>query len=414
MPRKRTIPPYPARAHHSGQARIRLGTRHIYLGTWGTDESHQRYEREIAQWLLAGGVPPSPAPESAEPITISEVLARYWRHAQAYYVKHGKPTRQLPRIRTALRPVRELFGAAPAADFGPRAMKLVRERLISGVCRNCPGEPCERCAGTGRRTWTRKQVNSWVGCIVRAFRWAAEEELIPGSIWQALKAVRGLSRGRSAARESPPVRPVPAAHVEATLPELTPVVADMVRLQHLAGMRPGEVCALRPADIDRAGQVPDGPCYPGVWVYLPGSWKTEHHEGARRVIFFGPQAQRLLAPYLAGRDPTQPCFSPAEATDRWLREHGRSIRRGESRTPGDAYTTQSYGRALAKAAKRAGVPRWAPNQLRHARATELRTRYGREGLPIVSAVLGHAGLEVASVYAEQSLERAAEAMLAMG
>jgi hypothetical protein len=43
--------------------------------------------------------------------------------------------------------------------------------------------------------------------------------------------------------------------VERTLPHLPPMVADMVRIQRFVGCRPAEVCLLRPADLDRSGDV---------------------------------------------------------------------------------------------------------------------------------------------------------------
>ncbi len=56
--------------------------------------------------------------------------------------------------------------------------------------------------------------------------------------------------------------PVEDSTVEATLPYLSAVVADMIRLQRLTGMRPGEVCAVRPCDVDRSEE---------VWTYRPAS-----------------------------------------------------------------------------------------------------------------------------------------------
>ena len=48
----------------------------------------------------------------------------------------------------------------------------------------------------------RKVINQRIGKIVRVVRWATENELIPPGTYQALKAVSGLRKGRSAARES--------------------------------------------------------------------------------------------------------------------------------------------------------------------------------------------------------------------
>jgi len=149
------------------------------------------------------------------------------------------------------------------------------------------------------------------------FKWAASHELIPAAVCQALATVPGLRKGRSAARESKAVPPVPNDVVDATLPHLPPVVADMVRFQRLTGCRPGEVCSIRPCDVDRSGE---------VWLYRPESHKTEHH-GRERIVYIGPQAQAVLLPYLAPgyrypclplpsavlRDAAVYCFSPAES-----------------------------------------------------------------------------------------------------
>ena len=92
-----------------------------------------------------------------------------------------------------------------------------------------------------------------MGRVRRMFRWAAAEELVPPAIYQALTAVGGLRRGRSHARETAPIEPVSDGVIEATLPHLPEVVADMVRLQRLTGMRPAEVCLIRPCDLNRDG-----------------------------------------------------------------------------------------------------------------------------------------------------------------
>ena len=55
------------------------------------------------------------------------------------------------------------------------------------------------------------------------------------------------------------------ALVEATIPYLPPIVADMVKIQRLTGCRPGEVCQLRPMDLDRSGE---------VWTYRPASCRS--------------------------------------------------------------------------------------------------------------------------------------------
>jgi integrase len=121
------------------------------------------------------------------------------------------------------------------------------------------------------------------------FKWTVAEELIPAEIYQALTAVTGLRKGRSGARETDKILPVADDVVDATLLYLHEVVADTVRLQRLAGMRPAEVCIMRPCDIDRSNE---------VWVYTPQFHKTDYAD-KDRVIALGPRAQEVLRRYLA-------------------------------------------------------------------------------------------------------------------
>jgi site-specific recombinase XerC len=58
-----------------------------------------------------------------------------------------------------------------------------------------------------------------------------------------------------------------------------------------------------------------------------------------------------------------------------------------------------------------GVPVWSPNQLRHARATELRRNYGLEA---AQTVLGHREADVTQLYAERDFELAKQIMQAVG
>jgi hypothetical protein len=128
-------------------------------------------------------------------------MVGYVHHADAYYVKDRRPTSEARLIRDALKAVRALHGHTPARDFGPLALKAVRQSYIDAkLCRS--------------------QVNKRVGRVVRMFRWAVENELVPPSVHHGLKAVAWLRKGRSAARESPPVKPVSEAFVDAIRPHV--------------------------------------------------------------------------------------------------------------------------------------------------------------------------------------------------
>ncbi|TWU29632.1 tyrosine-type recombinase/integrase [Bythopirellula polymerisocia] len=402
------LPKY--RKHRSsGQAVVTLNGRDHYLGPHGTKASKREYDRLIGEWLQNHR---NPLFSPSDGITIVELCARYWQHAKGYYVKDGRCTGENPSIRIALRFLREWYGKTQAADFGPLALKTLRQRMID-------------------ENQSRNYVNSQIGRIKRMFKWAVAEELIPPAVSQGLAALPGLRQGRSGARESDPVKPVEHDIVETTLPFLTTIVSDMVRIQRITGMRPAEVCLIRPCDIDRTGD---------VWLYRPSSHKTEHH-GLQRIVFLGPQAQELMLRYLA-RGSEEYCFRPIDSEKKRLAKlheirvtplscgnsPGSNRKKKPKKTPGDRYITNSYRRAIHYACDKAfphpelgsivrkDMPssqiaelkkwqsdhRWSPNQLRHAAATEIRREFGLEAAQII---LGHRAADVTQVYAERDLAK---------
>ena len=115
--------------------------------------------------------------------------------------------------------MRRLYGAMQAASFGPLALKAVRQSM------------------TDQNDWCRTHSNHQVNRVRRMFRWGVSEELVPASVYEALRSVAGLVRGRCDVRESAPVEPAFWAQVEAVKPWCTRPVAAMLELQYLAAMR---------------------------------------------------------------------------------------------------------------------------------------------------------------------------------
>jgi len=374
----------PKYRHHkaSGQALVLINGRRIYLGTYNSPESQERYNRYIAQLVAPGLTVDESQPEQA--LTINALILRYYRYAQTYYVKNGQQTDEIYGIRASLSRLRKLYGKTLAKDFGPKAFKLVREAMI-------------------QEGLSRKYINDSMARIRRTFKWAVGEQLVPASVHHGLASLPSLRRGRTEARETAAVLPVEDSTVEATLPLLSSVVADMVRFQRLTGCRPAEVCILKPCDLDRSGE---------VWTYKPESHKTEHY-GRERTIFIGPQAQEVLLRYLA-RDPQSCCFSPCDSEAKRLAENearrktprscgnvrGSNRKRKPKHKPGERYSTDSYRRAIHRGCDKAGIQRWSPNRLRHTAATEVRRKFGLEAAQVI---LGHSQANVTQVYAERDL-----------
>ena len=379
------------------RAYVEINGKPIYLGPYGTETSKREYDRIINEWLSNGRRLPG---HEAGGITIVELIAAYWRHAEAYYVdRDGNPTSTQHNIRSALGPVKRLYGDSPAREFGPAALKAVRQVYID-------------------KGWSLSTINDSVSKVRTMFRWAVENELVPADVHHALMAVAGLRAGRSEAPEGEPVQPVPDEHVEAIREHVSRQVWAMIELQRLTGMRPGEVCAMRACDIDMTSK---------VWTYTPSKHKTAHH-GHQRTVFIGPKAQRIIEPFLQ-RDLQAYLFSPAEAEAERFAEQRRNRqskvqpsqeRRAEKRRkrankrkrkPRDSYDTNSYRRAIHYGCDQAGVPRWNPHQVRHNAATNLEREYGIDTARII---LGHRSPRITQRYIEENHARARDVIACVG
>lgn len=286
MPRLKNKPPSYCFHKASGQAVVWIDGHQHYLGTYGSPESHAAYRRIIAEWSVARplvAVPNQLPTEVRADLRISELLLSYLDFAREYYVKDGRPTGEYQNMKDAVRPLQSLYNSARVWDFGPAALRSVRERMIATHL-------------------SRKVVNARINRIRRIFKWGVERELVDPAVLQALQSVAPLKEGRSKARETERVRPVPQAHIDAVLARVTKTVQAMIALQLVTGMRPGEVVQMRVCDIDMSGK---------IWEYRPASHKTQHH-GKERIIFLGPHAQRIARPFLRPEVDAY-LFSPKES-----------------------------------------------------------------------------------------------------
>jgi integrase len=345
----------PKLCHHRGTNRAYVNDpitkKEIYFGTWGSPEA----EREYGHWVQQFLSPQVPELKHTAGMTVEGLLVLYLDHATVYYRKHGHETSEVDCLRLVAKHLRAECGDVALSEFTPRNLKQVRGAMVA--------------AG-----YTRGSINHHVHRVRRIFRWGVEHELVSPAVLHALEAVASLAIGRSEAPESQPVRPVDMYAVEKTIVRLPPVLADMVRVQLAAGMRPQEICVMRPCDLDRNSE---------PWRYVPSIHKTEHH-GKAKQIWLGPRARETIAPRLA-IDPMAWLFPLARRSGR-----GRSLGR---------YTTRSYYAAITRACRKAGVPAWSPNQLRHSAGTSIREAYGLEG---AQAILDHERASTTQIYAERN------------
>ena len=191
------------------------------------------------------------------------------------------------------------------------------------------------------------------------------------------------------------VKPVPEEVVRAVLPFVRPQIRAMLELQLCSGMRPGEVCRMTTGQIDRSGE---------IWAYRPTKHKTAHR-GKLREVSLGPRAQAILGPWLKA-DPDKVLFSPRAGY-----EHGRKLTGRKPRRFRETYDKNSYATAVGRGCRRAGVPAFSPNRLRHTYAAMVRKAFGLEAAQVM---LGHSRADVTQVYAESNRELAAEVAKKIG
>lgn len=250
----------------TGQGYVLLdGTRH-YVGRFDAPGTRQAADKLIAEYLANGRrlrVEPTD-------LTVMELCNAFRKHVDAYYLDaEGKPSKEAKHFATVIKPTRELYGDTPACKFGPLAFKAVREKLMA------PNR-------------SRRYINKLGGKLKAMFKWAVTEELVPASVYEALRAVSGLERGRTTAKENPRVKPVPIEYVNAIRPFVSRQVQALIDLQLLTAARQGEMVIMRPVDLDMTGD---------VWVYEPKEHKTKYRDHERK-IYLGPKAQAVIRPFL--------------------------------------------------------------------------------------------------------------------
>ncbi|MGC4030264.1 MAG: hypothetical protein QM754_00750 [Tepidisphaeraceae bacterium] len=429
MPRynKEHVPAY--RLHkRSGNAVVTIGGKDHYLGRHDKSSSKEAYRRLIAEWLRVGrpaSLPAMPAAPDAGP-SVDQIVLRFLQHAQTYYRdSDGNPTGEYVAFTGPIKTLRKLYGSAPAASFSPRCLKACQADMVA--------------AGLAR-----KNINRRIGRIRQIFRFAVGEELIPPAVLDGLKAVNGLKRGRTDAKETAPIKPVSESVVMAAIAHASPCVAAMIELQMLTGMRSGELVTIRTADIDRTGY---------TWTYRPRKHKTQHH-GHSREVHLGGRCQQIIEPFLK-MDGEAFVFSPAEDQAARLEARRRARKTPQScgnrpgtnrkarpdRKPGEKFTVGSYATAVKLACQKAFLPplplgpqenellaRWRkrltpeqkaelaawdkanrfhPHQLRHTAGTRFRRDHG---LDAARALLGQKTVEAAEIYAEIDTAKAREVM----
>jgi hypothetical protein len=127
--------PFQLPAHDKEATRARAvwtdpatGKRRFVLlpGAFDSPESREAYRRLLAE---IDATPAAPvAPVTGPGLSVSEVLLPFLTHAEQHYRgADGQLTSEYREYRLIVRTLRELYGHTPTVEFGPLALKAVRQ-----------------------------------------------------------------------------------------------------------------------------------------------------------------------------------------------------------------------------------------------------------------------------------------------
>lgn len=381
------------------------GRRRDYmLGEYGSPEAARDYADLIRNWKASGyriefsDPTPEQRLEAAPKLgTVAELCIAYAKHL---HDKGGVSDKHIASIKRSTKITRLTCGWMPINEFGPKALKSVRQAMLD-----------IRFGENNAKRWKRTTVNRRVGYVVGMIEWAVSEERAPVHLPAALKCVKALKAGDYGVEDGDRVKPAPSDHVDAIREHVSSVVWAMIQVQRYSAARAGEVCIMRPIDIDTTGK---------VWLYRPSAHKNAHR-GHDRIIYLGSKAQKAVKPLLAGRAVDAYMFSPRESMAERRAANatkGKPRRDDQKPTPTaterkirDKFTADSYRRAITRACEAANIPSWSTHQLRHLAATNARKEFGAEAALLV---LGDKSTRLVDVYAEKDHARAQEVIAKIG
>ena len=302
------------------------------------------------------------------PATVNELCDHIEAWARDYYRRaDGTQTGEATQIMYALRALRRVAGDQPPASISADTLYECRQSMLDGRI-------------------SRKVINARVRKIRNMLWWAAD----PPNRWITrdqladLDLVRPLKAGRSEAPEHGPVKPVPWELASETIACAALPLATMIEVQWWGAMRPCELVGMRRSMIREEQDLLIIRLNPEEEPEA-GQHKAAHH-GRTRTIYFGPNGQAVLRPWLARLD--------ADADRLW------------------PYTrTSSYYNAIRRVNQRHGIAHWHPNQIRHAGGTRFRAE---AGLDAAQGILGHSQRSTTEIYAEPDDAAAREAARKFG
>lgn len=404
----RTASKTPTLRYHKQTKRYYIfgGGKRVYLG--GHKGTAAKRRLEIIACMIEG-TPPTVAFASASGgTTLARALTEFRKWAPTHYTDN----RAIARFDAVIAAAIAAHGETPADQFDGQGVEDVRTVLTSR-----------------KPELSRGYINCLIRALKTAFAWMKRRKIVCANTLAEVRQVKALMAG-DGGRETTPIPPVEDWVVEATRRECSCTIRAMIDLQRLTGMRPGELCRMRRCDVStsmaevlpipgqrRTIKAVEAEGVP-IWRYVPSKHKNLHR-GKMRIVPIGPDAQKVLLPFLE-RAPEDYIFRPSDDL---------SPARHKALCAGPCYNVRAYHNAIVRAVGRANrlrkeaaekglvplfvrVPSWSPNQLRHAALEDTADRIDAEH---AAAIGGHsASMRALDSYVQATIRKAASAAAKVG
>lgn len=340
-------------------------------------------------------------------LSIGDLIEKY----EAYLKKTVRPTRHgmahpdltfVKRVRKFLSPYEDWS----IDSFGPDELYDVRKALINH----------EYTQGKAKKKYVRRGINDTINWIRKIWDWGEGRSLLDSKTVKSLKKEVGpLRMGDEGCVDKPKRKRVTEEELWRVIAVVNSVVGDMLKLVWHTGMRPYEVCGMRPYDILRND--------PDCWLYIPGrdytpvgNHKTMRYENIK-VIPLAGEPQRILTSRIRSFDSRDYLFSPQMAMQEVLEEKSRkrktplscgnkpgtNQKKHPMIRPRTHYDSGSLRKACKRGCVRAGVEVFHPYDLRRTVATDTRAILGKED---AKTLLGHSDLATTELYLLEEVQQA--------
>ncbi len=339
-------------------------------------------------------------------IAVGELLQKYRNHASKTIAKVDSNKKHpdytfIDRVEKFLKP----YLVWPAKDFGPDELLAVQKTMIQH----------RYYIGQKEKRYTRRGINDNINWIRKIWKWGMGRCIVTAEQVQGFEEVKPLRIGTSLAPDNVKRKRITEEELEKVINCLGSVVGDMLRIIWYTGMRPNEVCKMRPYDIIRDDQ--------DCWLYIPGrdhspvgKHKTMRFE-RMKVIPLTSESQEVLRKRIRDFNSKNYIFSPKETVAELIANKARERktplscgnRPGTNRKehpmikPRDRYDHHTLRRACQRACIKAGVELFVPYDLRRSMATRTRATLGKEATKVL---LGHAKTSTTEIYLLEEVQEA--------